>query len=387
MKNTHTLKDYVVLYQEGDEEVLIDLIQLRGKDGGNKLFLNDKKLNDFLQKTLTKYQYNVDRSEIEAFMLEFLINVDEDGNKIGILDKIDTTQTPSQIVSYVSHSWNGFIKDKLSTLLFNENTTTDQSPDQEGGEDAYSIQDNVSYSEWEEIAYDTSYERYLEVVGGLQQVLTSRQYEVTSLSSTLSQRQIAAELDIAETTVSNTMKQAHNKLKKSYTNWRALELLSSKEGKTQNDTIKSFLDEIDKITKYDQAGTFDYFSYIIDFLIENKTKDDFRLDLETLQKNKVNTGITIIGIVEDNIKRTQHNLVERVLEVYVNRKDKGIVSGQDRNRFSKAIMNSLSSHLDKNKQSITEGIESIVDTLGQRNNERLGRISNDDYKEVIKLLA
>src|SRR5699024_4412262 len=110
-----TLRDYVIKYQNGEHEALSDLIQVVNDKDSSYIKLADKKLNEMLYKTKKIYGNYIDESDIEQMMLQFLIDKNESGEDIGILDKIDTSKKPAQIINYVAQSWNGFVKDKLDT--------------------------------------------------------------------------------------------------------------------------------------------------------------------------------------------------------------------------------------------------------------------------------
>src|SRR5699024_2710971 len=123
---TKTLRDYAIQYQTGEYEALSKLIKVVNNKDNSYIQLSDKKLNEMLFKTKKIYSNYVDESDIEQMMLQFLIDKNESGEDIGILDKIDTSKKPAQVISYVSNSWEGFVKDKLDTLHFNDDVITDE---------------------------------------------------------------------------------------------------------------------------------------------------------------------------------------------------------------------------------------------------------------------
>src|SRR5699024_12495129 len=118
---TKTLRDYAIQYQAKEHEALSNLIKVVNNKDNSYIQLSDKKLNEMLFKTKRIYSNYIDESDIEQMMLQFLVDKNEAGENIGILDKIDTTKKPSQIINYVAQSWNGFVKDKLDKLDYNDN--------------------------------------------------------------------------------------------------------------------------------------------------------------------------------------------------------------------------------------------------------------------------
>src|SRR5699024_10284226 len=236
-----TLRDYVIQYQNGEYEALSDLIQVVNDKDSSYIKLADKKLNEMLYKTKKIYSNYVDESDIEQMMLEFLVNKNEAGENIGILDKIDTTKKPSQIVNFVATSWNGFVKDKLDTLHFNDTVVTDEvNYTNSEVETRHTLYDKMAYDSWVEVGYSSSFKRFLNEIGGVENILTERRVEIMTLMNTKNQNEVAEMLDVSQSTVSTTLTQAYNKMKKAYISWKAIELLSSKQGKTLNETVRLF---------------------------------------------------------------------------------------------------------------------------------------------------
>ena len=381
-----TLKDYVVKYQNGEHEALSNLIKVDNDRESGSIQLADKKLNEMLYKTKKIYSNYVDESDIEQMMLQFLVDKNEAGENIGILDKIDTTKKPAQIISYVSNSWNGFVKDKLDTLHFNDDVVTDEVSYTDGEvETKHTLYDRMAYDSWVEVGYSSSFKRFLNEIGGLENILTERQFEIMTLINTKNQNEVAELLDVSQSTVSTTLTQAYNKMKKAYISWKAIELLSSKQGKTLNETVRLFVNEINKIKKYDTTNTFNYFDYTIQFLRENSTKADFEEDIEELQINKREIGDSVIGVIIDNLRKNQFQLVGNTLEQCVNNKQESNMTQRDKDRFVLAVLKALSGHFDKTKERVTDGIELIIEQLSNRNYTFTGSQINT-YQGVIRLL-
>src|SRR5699024_5191540 len=263
---TKTLRDYAIQYQAKEHEALSKLIKVVNNKDSSYIQLSDKKLNEMLFKTKKIYANYIDESDIEQMMLQFLIDKNESGEDIGIVNKIDTTKKPSQIINYVAQSWDGFVKDKLDTLHFNDTVVTDEVNYTDGEvETRHTLYDKMAYDSWIEVGYSSSFKRFLNEIGGLENILTERQFEIMTLINTKNQNEVAEMLDISQSTVSTTLTQAYNKMKKAYISWKAIELLSSKQGKTLNETVRLFVSEMNKIKKYDTTNTFNYFDYTIQF--------------------------------------------------------------------------------------------------------------------------
>src|SRR5699024_10498470 len=143
---TKTLRDYAIQYQAKEHEALSNLIKVVNNKDSSYIKLADKKLNEMLFKTKKIYGNYIDESDIEQMMLEYHVNKNESEEDIGILNKIDTTKKPSQIINYVAQSWEGFVKDKLDTLHFNDDVITDEVSYTDGEvETRHTLYDKMAY--------------------------------------------------------------------------------------------------------------------------------------------------------------------------------------------------------------------------------------------------
>src|SRR5690606_12830450 len=116
--------------------------------------------------------------------------------------------------------------------------------------------------------------------------------------------------------------------------WRTAEIMNDSSEIDTTQTIKSFLDQFDKIAEVDTENTFDYFIYIVNFIKENSTKGDFEYDYAFMQSNKIDVSLSVLDVISDYIMKSQYELVTDVLLAHVRGLDQGkVFTKRQRERF------------------------------------------------------
>lgn len=154
-----------------------------------------------------------------------------------------------------------------------------------------------------------------------------------------------------------------------------------------DDTIKRFLYQFDMVVKIDTSGSFDYFTYLINWIKGNCDGRDFQVNYEYLQKNKTVVGLSVIEVIFDYIMKSQFELVSDVLGAQVRGLDDDVTfTSRQKERFTKAILQAFYKYLDEVDQSVQEFIDTAIDSLATRNDEKMNRVNNDDYDRLIDVL-
>src|SRR5699024_3748418 len=131
-----------------------------------------------------------------------------------------------------------------------------------------------------------------------------------------------------------------------YLSWRTTEIMNNDNNDTI-DTIKTFLEQFNQIVDVDVSDTFDYFTYVVNFIKDNSSDEDFENDYEYLQSNKRDISLKVLDVISDYIMRSQYKLVTNVLDAHVRGLDvdKSFTKRQ-RERFVNAIVSAFYKYLE-----------------------------------------
>ena len=388
-----TIKDYIIKYQKTNnkQQLINDLVSYvtvieinndGGKDQIKQLKFNDKLMNGWLFELKQKY-HNVPRQDIEDAVLAFI-------NESNVFDNTDVTRSANEIARYVRKSFFGFVGDWFAkNLHFNKNVITEQIiiDDDDDDEQELSLYGVKAYQDWLTTQYEQSYGDYLDVIGGLDKVLTKRQLDVLTMSTIMPQTEVAKRLGVTEASISKTLSEADKRLKKNYTNWKITKIMSDTSETKIFDKIKKFLEQLEAIEAVDIDGNFNYFDYTINWLKQNSTDKDFTVDFEQLHSNKIDLTLSVVDVIFDNIHKSQFQLISNVLEHRVNSFNEDVTfTKRQQERFVKAVLQAFYKYIDEVENSVKEFIETAIDNLSVRNDEKRDRNKHDDYDELIKVM-
>lgn len=395
------IKDYIIDYKNHkDKQRLINdliyypvveqIIQEGNKHDIRHLKFYDKLMNSWITEIKKEYLRIVSREDIEDAVTDFLATNN-------VFDNTDTSKSVNEVAFYVRKAFFGHIKTYFKNELhFDENTIMEDmtNPLEKDGSDfsdddrAYSLYECADYSNWIEVEYSTSYSKFIEAIGGLENVLTKNQLEVVTMSNIMSQREVAKRVGVSEANVSKTLTQADKRLKKSYLSWRTAEIMNDSSEIDTTKTVKTFLEQFDKIAEVDTGNTFDYFAYIVNFIKDNSTKRDFDYNYKFMQSNKIDVSLSVVDLISDYIIKSQYELVTDVLDAHVRGLDQDkTFTKRQRERFSKAIVGAFYKYLEEIEGNINEFLDVAVDNFAVRNNEKLNQNKTNDYDELIGLIG
>lgn|SRR5699024_1040609 len=361
-----TLKDYIVEFQAGNTDVLNSLIQFNEvKDGDTfvtEMRIADKALNSVLVETKRMYYYNFDSSDIDALFMRFLVDVDEAGNEKGIMYKADTSFEPQQIVNWATMRWKGFVKNEVGNVsIFNSNVVSeaDVTPKSDFEEtdpedDNFyisSLYDKSSMNSWLEAEYNESYVDFLDTIGGLEKLLSDKQFEILTLHHDYSKADISRMMGCSKANVTQTINSAHKAIKKSYVKWRTVQLISTNKN-TESQEITQFLDTFDRVLEVDIDDSFDYFRLVTNWIEDNSTVNN---DMSQLQANKALLDEGMDELILDNCLASQERLITKVLS-----DTDGEFTTRERDRFVNAVIGALRKYLEVEKELASDCLVDIV---------------------------
>jgi hypothetical protein len=233
MNQLKTLKDYIVTYRSGNEEVLNKLIDLREtKEKNNngeldtiyRLRFADKALNNIYLDILQKHFY-IDGKDIDSYVLAGITK---------LIDKVDTNKEPQQIIKWFRQRLSGLVQNEIDSenkkyhdnILHDPTNTGDDSEDDE--QFTKTRLDQVVVEQYKLISDASGYKKFIEFVGGVEKILSAPQRKVYQLlqNKELTQSDIAAELECSQENVSQMFTAMNNRIKKEYLSFRTYKALS-----------------------------------------------------------------------------------------------------------------------------------------------------------------
>lgn len=364
MATYNQFKDYVQEFQNGNETAINHLISIRtNSEDITELTINDKILRGFFEEKVAAYRSMVERSDMESLLLQFL--VDDTGEEKGVMYTLDPSFSNTQMLNYVELRWKGFVKDNVGEVSLFGGDVSSEADVREGEEEKgiESLYDYASVESWLTDEYSDSYSDFLEETGGVESLMSDKQFEMFDMTRDYSKSEIAEKLGVSKANVTQTIDRAHKAIRKSYVRWRTVQLISTnRNDKTRE--INEFEKTIKRIESADPNDTFDYYTFTLEWLLEVSSMS---YTIESMQKNKVNAEDDMDIVVMDNCDKKHHKTLITVLQDPYGKHDK-----RTRDTFTKGVHQALRNYVAKEKRFACECLESVIDA------------KVDDYGRVIK---
>lgn len=339
MKN---LKDYISDYKQGNYIVLNELIgttkQEIYKDNKkiyvDRLLFNDKALNAIYWDLNWKYYKLLDSSDFDSYVSRAIFRLNDSNEIESIFDKVDLEKSPQEIVNYVRRKLSGYVynqglaegkikprDDKENRKKKNNNPTieTDEyiSDLNDGVLDKEVLRksDKVIFDDYTSIEDDSEpYQEFIKYVGGdVRNLLSDKQRKLYALlqNVSLTQQDIADELEVTQQAVSDMSKAIKRRISKKY--FEYMTLIRVRENRNTYRTINGFIQHYETITDYDNDDSFDYFGYVLQFLKSVYRRDEEVLSAKKLHKNKADYTYSIIDVVTDYANINTYKVVEEYI--------------------------------------------------------------------------
>lgn len=379
--NFTSLKQYIEAFQEGNTEVLYDLISYEMRNEKNedgkidritRLNFKDSALNKIFYNMLLKYHL-ISRQDIESWVYSCLYG-DVEGR--GILYQANVKKfDDSQLISWVAKRIDGHIKNMIKKeRLFDEKTIQEGRVDEDGEIGSY--YDDAAFSEWNTIeSNDSVYGDFLELSGGLENLLSKKQYEVFLLLHSNTQEEVAKLLDVTQSDISQTYQAMTKRIKKAYLSFKTYQIIASDKASTLT-KIKRFKKNYEDIIQFDINDKFDYYGYVVKWLQENSDPKDYMDDYDAMQRNKPTYSLSVIDILMENIKENDRKLFAKVLNKSVIGNEEIILSSREKDKVALGVIGAFN----KYEKEVENSIEDMNDKL-------INDVSEDRYEDVIKLFT
>jgi RNA polymerase sigma factor (sigma-70 family) len=328
LMNKLTLTDYIVEYQNGNEEVLVKLIGLRETVEKNynkehdtvyRLRFADKALHNIYLDILQKHYY-IDGKDIDSYFLAAFTQ---------LLDKVDVSKEPQQIIKWFRQRLNGLVQNEIDSeqKKYHGNLTHDPAPiEDEYSEDDEQINhsrlDQAVVEQYKLINDSSGYKEFIDFVGGVEKILSESQRKVYKLlqHDDMTQEGIAKELNCSQENVSQHITAMNNRIKKEYLTYRTYKALATKPHTYHK--ITSFIETYNQIIKYDVTDSFDYYGYVLDFVKGEVAKNHSTIDMDFYKseqdiygyfsRNKESHIDSVVDVIIDRCNKPTFNVIQSI---------------------------------------------------------------------------
>lgn len=358
MKEVKGLKYYAERFKSGDTSIFDELITYKEYPEKNRHGKNDTiKRVQFTDIALNKlYEviknefYFVEINDIESIFLEFVYDK--------LFNLIDITYEPKQIISFTYDKAFGFVYNKIKTIekykqndnkknIYISTDHLDKDDDDDDENKRYSPFDTYQKNKWlYDIGENQFYEDFITTVGGIENLLTKKQYEIYKLlQSNYTQEKIAEIYGCSQENISKQKAKIEKELKRHYYAYRTIK---NKNNESTYNRIESFLTYYFQLNDYITDDKFDIFGFTIEFINRQYQEEmSESVNYTYLHKNKRDYTVTILDVLSEYMSQTQW------IKLHNHLKGKAIIiHNREKDRMVKYIIKAF---MDYNKD-ITERI-------------------------------
>lgn len=282
-----TLKDWIVAYRE-NKEVLNDFIVYETVREQNEqgqwdevryVLTKDQKLNAIMKRMEMKYFKDVDRKDLNEYLLHAIVEV---------FETADTKRSPSEIISWAEDRMRYIVIDELKRNHHMNIVSENEVVSHSDKDDEVNISDWQMYQEWLKGEEAKTYEKFLEFVGGLESILSKKQLEVyTYMKSGWTQQKIAEKMGGTQQNVSKIFQSALNRIKAEYLHFRTYRVMMKS---NTYQKIKTFVKYTENILEHVTDDEAMLYTYTMNFLRENE-EEDISFELAHENKKDLSTGV------------------------------------------------------------------------------------------------
>lgn len=182
-----------------------------------------------------------------------------------------------------------------------------------------SLYDKVALSQYKEGEIKTSFDGFIDSIGGFNNILSKQQQEVFNLiKAGKTQIEIADEMDCSQQNIQKLYNSSMKRIKKSFIDYRLVNIQTKAQDTLT--TIENYIHTYNNILEFDTTDTFDYFGYTYKFLKEN-------YKLYNIHNDK---SYTVFDVIFDYLKKNEHELFNNIEDSFSNSKLKLTKRQKDR---------------------------------------------------------
>jgi len=202
-KNKEVMSDFIIEYVEKEKNELGQWDEIR------YIRTQDKALNQIMKQIEAKYCYRKENAIDKKDMNEYFLNA-----LYEIFEKADIKRSPAEIISWAGDKMNFVVIEHIRTQYDTEILSENEIVYNTENEDEVNISDVQIYRDWLKGEDNNTYEKFLNFVGGLENILSDAQFEIyTYIKSGLKQHEIAEKMNVSQQNVSKTWNAALKRIK------------------------------------------------------------------------------------------------------------------------------------------------------------------------------
>jgi RNA polymerase sigma factor (sigma-70 family) len=284
-----TLKNWIVAYRDDqsvmDEFVVYETVHEQNRKGQydevRYIRTKDKKLNQIMKQIEAKYSGRVDRKDVNEYLLHAIVE---------IFETADIERSPAEIIRWAESRIEYIVIDELKRnhSLELDIVSENEVVSHDDKDDEINISDFQMYQNWLKGEEANTYEKFLEFYGGLENILSDKQYEIyTYMKSGLTQQEIAEKMGVSQQYISKTFQSALKRIRAEYLNFRTYRIMMKS---NTYQKVKTFVKYTENILEYVIDDEAMLFQYTMNFLRENE-EDDISFELAHENKKDLSTGV------------------------------------------------------------------------------------------------
>lgn len=352
-----------VLYHVYDYETVVEINEKGYKNNIYRLkFKLDsvKKAHNHAKNVFAKF----DSKDIDQYVLQAVYEIFEKA-------KIDFNKSDREIEIWFIKNLVGRVKNEITAdyekqklnvvnrAIDNSEKGLDYSNDDSSDRSLY---DKVALRQYKEGEIQSSFDGFIESVGGFNSILSKQQQEVfNSIKSGKTQTQIAEDIGCSQQNIQKLYSSAKKRIAKSYIDYKLVHIQTKAQDTLT--TIENYIHTYNNILQFDTTDTFDYFGYTYKFL-----KDNYKL--YNIHNDK---SYTVFDVIFDYLKKNEHELFNNIEDSFSNSKLKLTKRQKDRvviiiNRIFRKYIDDIYKATQYITKTVIENTKSTKSKIGDYDN-------------------
>jgi RNA polymerase sigma factor (sigma-70 family) len=349
-----TLKDWIVVYRENKEvmnefityETVREMNEQGQYDEVRYIRTQDKALNQIMKRIEAKYCYRkenaIDKKDINEYFLNALYEV---------FEKADIKRSPSEIISWAGDKMNFVVIEHIRTQYDIEIVSENETAYNTENEDEVNISDVQIYRDWLKSENVNTYEKFLEFVGGLEAILSEKQYEIyTYMKSNMTQQEVAEKMGVSQQYVSKTLQSAVKRIRAEYLSFRTYRIMMKS---NTYQKVKTFVKYTENILEHVTDDEAMLYTYMMNFLRENDEDD---ISFEVAHANQKDDSTSVLDALFDYMSENDMKWFMLYLKG-----EKEATTKKEKEKFVRIVNKSFTQYLIAAEKVLKKASETIVE--------------------------
>lgn len=345
-----TLKDWIVEYRKNkdviDEFFVYETVREQNEKGQHDevryVRTKDKAINGIMKRTEIKYSGRVDRKDVNEYLLHAIVEV---------MDTADIERSPAEIISWAESRIEYIVIDELKKNHHLEIVSENEMVSHSEKDDEVNISDFQVYQEWLKGEEANTYEKFLNFVGGLEAILSEKQYEIyTYMKSNMTQQEVAEKMGVSQQYVSKTLQSAVKRIRAEYLSFRTYRIMMKS---NTYQKVKTFVKYTENILEHVTDDEAMLYTYTMNFLRENEEED---ISFELAHANQKDDSTSVLDALFDYMGENDMKWFMSYLKG-----EKEATTKKEKEKFVRIVNKSFTQYLIAAEKVLKKASETIVE--------------------------